>query len=317
MNFPIANPTIKPSIRNFAVIVALFLLTSLNICAQTTTFAQFFEKNGSQDFAFTNNTTSEDFKTIPGGSPVFFIYQNIANLDPSLQGPQNAHLFVTTNTTLAGGVNGNTLTQPLNQTVTLQVIRDTPTAPGVGSGQRVVLLTATFAPSQGLPAITGSTGGDSATIQASTPTHAVQFFSNFVTFGATTDRNLALSFSSVTPSVNLGPGGFLNTSTAAASGTFASNPAPIVAIPTASKISIRGRVLTSDGRGLRNASVTLTDGDGVVRQVMTTSFGNYEFADVSVGQNVVVAVRSKQFRFAARVISLADSVSDLDFVGEN
>ena len=317
MKFSKVNSLFNFLIRSMAVPGLLVMLAHLSISAQTTTFAQFFEMNGSQDFVFANNSSSGDFKTVPSGSPVLFIYQNIANLDPSLQGSQNAHMYVTTTTRLAGSVNGSTLSQPLNQQVTIQIVRDTPTAPGIGSGLRTLLLSVTFAPSAGLPAISGSVGGDSATLQASTPTHNVQFYSNFVSFGATTDRNLALSFSSATPSINLGPGSYLVSNTAAASGTFASNPPPIPAIPTAGRVSLGGRVLNADGLGIRNALVTMTDQDGVVRKARTNSFGFFEFADVVSGQSVIVGVNSKQYRFQARLVTLVDSVTDFNFMAGN
>src|SRR6266700_3451828 len=47
--------------------------------------------------------------------------------------------------------------------------------------------------------------------------------------------------------------------------------------PTASAISVSGRVTTPDGRGLRNAVVKITDSLGFTRSVTTSSFGFYSF----------------------------------------
>ena len=75
-----------------------------------------------------------------------------------------------------------------------------------------------------------------------------------------------------------------------------------------------GRVLTNDGRGLRNAIVTLTVSQGVTRRVITSSFGYYRFENVEAGQTYVMAVASKRYQFPPRVISVADELTDVDFI---
>lgn len=84
-------------------------------------------------------------------------------------------------------------------------------------------------------------------------------------------------------------------------------------VPTAAGVSVSGRVTTPEGSGLRGATVTMTDEQGVSRVATTASFGYFRFDDVPTGQNYVVAVRSKRFNFEPRVISLVDAVEDLDF----
>ena len=300
-----------------SAIFGLLLFSSfLTVTGQTTTFAQFFEDDGSQDFVFTNNTSSATFNTVSGGSGIFFIYQNIVGLDPSLQGIQNARLFITTTPTQSGSSGGGTVTQPLNQTVTVQIIRNTAAPIGVGSGPRTNMLTAVFSPLATTPGIVGSNGGNSANLSATTPDHVVTFTSDFLLFGITTQRNLAFSFSSVIPSIALGSGSFLQSFTAAASGTFASNPVPTIFIPTAASVSLSGRVLTTNGTGVRNAQVFLTESDGTVRMTRTGSFGYFDFTDIASGQTVIVSVLSKQRTFPTQVVSLLDSVSQLDFVAD-
>ncbi len=289
----------------------LFLSSGLAVSAQTTTFAQFFERFGTQDFVFTNNTSSANFNAVGGGSPIFFLYSNIVNLDPSLQAVQNAHLFITSTTSQPASNNAGTFTQPFDQTVTVQIIRDTPAPAGVGTGSRTNLLTAVFSPAGSSPAIVGS--GNSATFSATTPDHVVTFSSDFLVFGLTTQRNLAFSYSSVTPTLALGAGNFLQSFTAAATGTFASNPPPIYGIPTAAAVSIGGRVLTQNGSGLRNAQVILTDTNGTVHRAVTSSFGYYQFDGITSGQTVTVSVSSKRYVFNTQVVSVQDNISDMDF----
>jgi hypothetical protein len=85
--------------------------------------------------------------------------------------------------------------------------------------------------------------------------------------------------------------------------------------PTAVGIEISGRVLTSDGRGLRNALVTLVSKNGVFRTVTTGPSGYYRFATVEGGGDYIVGVASKRYRFTSRVIQVFNTLADIDFVG--
>jgi cytochrome c peroxidase len=84
------------------------------------------------------------------------------------------------------------------------------------------------------------------------------------------------------------------------------------AVPTA---SITGRVTTPSGQGLRNAVVTLTDSAGVRRTATTSSFGIYQFADVSAGPGFTMGVASKRYRFAPRTFDLSANLTGMDFAG--
>lgn len=82
---------------------------------------------------------------------------------------------------------------------------------------------------------------------------------------------------------------------------------------TASGVEVSGRVLTPDGRGLRNAQVTISDSNGNIRTATTSSFGFYRFEGIEAGSTVIVGVMSRRYRFAARVITAVDSVTDVNF----
>ena len=303
-----------------AIFGCLFFGTLLTANAQATTnIAQFLEPVGAKDYVFTNNTVNASFSVVSGGSPVIFFYQNITGLDASLQGTQNAHVTITTTTTTPGSVTTGTVNQPLNQTITIAVIRDTPAA--VGNGTRRNLLTATITPNTNTPLLTGSTGGNSANLNATTsPTsmdHNVVFTSDFLNFAQTTARNLSLAFSAVTPQLALGTGNFLQNFTAAGAGTFASNPVPTVSIVTAASATVGGRVSTPSGRGLRNALVTVTQADGSTRTVLTGVNGTYSFGDLTIPQTVVLSVRSKSYRFTPQVVTLDSDLAGVDFFAES
>ena len=84
---------------------------------------------------------------------------------------------------------------------------------------------------------------------------------------------------------------------------------------TAAGVEVSGRVMTPDGRGLRNAVVSMVDSQGVVRTATTSSFGYYTFSDVEVGASYVVSVQSRRYRFAPRVVQVFDTLTDVDFTG--
>ena len=84
---------------------------------------------------------------------------------------------------------------------------------------------------------------------------------------------------------------------------------------TAGGVEISGRVLTPDGRGLRNARVALLESNGTIRVVMTNSFGYYSFDDIAAGQTCVLAVNSRRYKFGSRSVEVLDTLTDVDFVG--
>ncbi len=313
MRIPFLKNTLAGISHLFIFAVIMALASVFTVQAQTTTFAQFVENGGGQDFVFTNNTSSATFSTIGGGSPIFFFYQNITGLPASLQGLHNAHLTVTTTTTQSATSNAGILTQPLDQTVTITILRDTAAPAGVGSGTRRNLLTAVFSTSSSAPNISGGENGNSATLSATTAPQIVTFSSDFIGFALTNQRNLGLSFSSVTPALNLGAGNFLQSFTAAATGTFASNPVPVYAPPTAASVVIGGQVLTERGNGLSRANVTLIEANGTRHDATTGSFGRYEFSGIEAGQTVVISVNSKRYRYTPQVVTLEDNLAGMDF----
>ena len=85
--------------------------------------------------------------------------------------------------------------------------------------------------------------------------------------------------------------------------------------PTAAGVEVSGRVMTPDGRGLRNATVTMTNSDGVTLSAVTSSFGYYKFEHVPVGGSFVMNVNSRLYRFTPRVVSVTDTLTDVDFTG--
>ena len=86
---------------------------------------------------------------------------------------------------------------------------------------------------------------------------------------------------------------------------------PSCTTTTASRVGLSGRVLTSDGAGLRNAIVSLRDQHGVVRTAITSAFGYYRFENVEIG-NYFVGVTSKRYSYSTRLVNVDDELVDID-----
>jgi PKD repeat protein len=87
------------------------------------------------------------------------------------------------------------------------------------------------------------------------------------------------------------------------------------AAPIAS-VTVAGRVLTADGRGLRNAQIRLTAADGSSKTVMSGAFGYYRFANVQAGQSVTIQVISKRFGFQPQSVTVSGDISGLNFIAQ-
>jgi hypothetical protein len=88
-------------------------------------------------------------------------------------------------------------------------------------------------------------------------------------------------------------------------------------VPVAANASISGRVLTSNGNGIRNAVVSLSGGTLTQPVIVQTGpFGSYSFDNLQVGQTYFMQVSAKRFRFSSpsRIITLQDNLEDLNFI---
>jgi hypothetical protein len=89
--------------------------------------------------------------------------------------------------------------------------------------------------------------------------------------------------------------------------------------PTAAGVDVSGRVIRSNGQGIRNAVVTLIDPSGSIRTTLTASFGYFIFEDVPAAGTYVLTITSKRFAFTdpTRVLNLIGDLIDVDFIAEN
>ena len=86
--------------------------------------------------------------------------------------------------------------------------------------------------------------------------------------------------------------------------------------PSAAHVSLGGRVLTSDGRGISKAVVSIADTAGNARNVLTNAFGFYRFDGIQTGAFYVISVAAKrnQFENPVRTVNVVDELTDVDFV---
>ena len=93
------------------------------------------------------------------------------------------------------------------------------------------------------------------------------------------------------------------------------SPPPLA--PTASSVSVAGRVNDLNGGGnLRRVKILLTDSaTGALRTAQPNQFGYYRFDNVEVGRVYLVRAESANFQFTpdTHVFTLRDARDDLDF----
>lgn len=86
--------------------------------------------------------------------------------------------------------------------------------------------------------------------------------------------------------------------------------------PTAANVSAGGRTMTSGGRAISGAVVTMADASGKVRKTKSSPFGYYRFADVPTGETYVFTAAAKKYVFAqpAQVFNINEEISSINFV---
>lgn len=86
--------------------------------------------------------------------------------------------------------------------------------------------------------------------------------------------------------------------------------------PSAAGVTVGGRVVSSSGRAVRGATVTMYDKTGFAQSAITNGFGYYAFSDVEIGTTYNFIVVSKQYSFTPRTVTVVDELADLNFVGD-
>lgn len=90
-------------------------------------------------------------------------------------------------------------------------------------------------------------------------------------------------------------------------------------VTTAADAVIGGRILSMNGRGIRNVRIMLTGGSlSEPIYATSTSFGYYRFPVVPVGETYVLQVFSKNYIFnsSSMVINLTEDLTEANFIGQ-
>lgn len=81
---------------------------------------------------------------------------------------------------------------------------------------------------------------------------------------------------------------------------------------TPAEVTVSGRVLTSDGRGLTNAKVHLSGPNGESWIIITGRRGTFSFDNVPSGSTYILSVASRRFRYEPRILDVSDSIEGLE-----
>ena len=84
-----------------------------------------------------------------------------------------------------------------------------------------------------------------------------------------------------------------------------------VTAPSAASVSVSGTTMTADGRGIRDAIVTLTGPNTSPLTARTNALGYFRFDNVIAGETYVISVASKRYAFTPRTLSVVDEIADL------
>ncbi len=91
---------------------------------------------------------------------------------------------------------------------------------------------------------------------------------------------------------------------------------PNCSVTTAASVTVAGRVITPNGRGLSRALVSMTDANGNVTYTYTNPFGYYRFLDVPAGETYTFEVHSKRYAFRPQTILVLEDMTDLNFYAD-
>jgi hypothetical protein len=205
-------------------LASLGLMTTAH--AQSSTFANFSD-GGTNDFVFTNAGALSSFTS--GEIPVKFFFDDPNSYDSV--GTQIAANLLITGTVESGATSvGPNDYQPFSS-LELQFT----------DASNDNLLTVNATPSgSSYPTLSGSDGGGSATLSASSTgrgSDVVRYTSSYLNFTNVTNENFGLSFSSIidtsgpssgTSGITYNTNAYLDSFIASGTGTFASTPAPLV-----------------------------------------------------------------------------------------
>ena len=163
-----------------------------------------------------------------------------------------------------------------------------------------------------------------ATTGTGTPVGSVQFFDGATSLG-TVALNASGQATLTTSTLPVGTRSitaqYLGATVGAGGGGYAVSTSPVfnqrILSPTAASVAIGGRVLSSDGRPINRAVVTITDANGTARAAQTNPFGYYRFTEVPAGAHLIIAASAKNYSFTPQALNAVEDTGELNFIADN
>ncbi|MCS6873596.1 MAG: carboxypeptidase regulatory-like domain-containing protein [Acidobacteriota bacterium] len=90
------------------------------------------------------------------------------------------------------------------------------------------------------------------------------------------------------------------------------SPNFIITTLSSASVSVSGRVIGTNGRGVASAIVRMVSQNGIERVATTNPFGYYYFTDVEIGA-YIFSVKKKGTNFADRAVNITEDIYDLNF----
>jgi hypothetical protein len=86
--------------------------------------------------------------------------------------------------------------------------------------------------------------------------------------------------------------------------------------PTASEVTVAGRITTGEGRGIRNVRILMTNSNGESRTALSGSFGYFRFTGVPAGETYVFTAFAKRYEFEepSQVRTIIEETEGVHFV---
>ncbi len=77
---------------------------------------------------------------------------------------------------------------------------------------------------------------------------------------------------------------------------------------------VSGRIVQSDGRGVTNANVAISNAQGIIQTVVTGRLGTFTFTNVPTGGNYTITPISRRYSFPPRTVQVDDNLWGIDFI---
>jgi hypothetical protein len=111
-------------------------------------------------------------------------------------------------------------------------------------------------------------------------------------------------------SISLGDGSFANIHYTQTTAFLTIDKAPLPATA-----SVSGIVKSAEGRGITNATVTLSDASGLLYTTITDRRGSFRLDNIPAGVTYTVTVSQGRYTFDSQIVELNDNATALTFTG--